>query len=108
MLQYGAFTKCNKVIPTSMLPLPPLLEQLLDVLQAAGIVRGPDERPDTCVVNVYASGSWLPHLTLSLNLTLTLTLALTLTLVRLVAAAARGQCGVRSAVLDGLAALVAG
>tara|TARA_B100000795_G_scaffold50949_1_gene33433 strand:+ start:401 stop:511 length:111 start_codon:yes stop_codon:yes gene_type:complete len=34
MLQYGAFTKCNKVIPTSMLPLPPLLEELLDVLQA--------------------------------------------------------------------------
>ena len=60
MLQYGAFTKCNKVIPTSMLPLPPILEQLLDMLQAAGIVGGPDERPDTCVVNVYAPGSWLP------------------------------------------------
>ena len=35
MLQYGAFTKCNKVIPTSMLPLPPILEQLLDLLQAS-------------------------------------------------------------------------
>jgi alkylated DNA repair dioxygenase AlkB len=29
-------------------------------LQSAGIVDGPDERPDTCVVNVYAPGSWLP------------------------------------------------
>ena len=60
MLQYGAFTKCNKVIPASVLPLPPLLEELLDVLQAAGIVGGPHERPDSCVVNVYAPGSWLP------------------------------------------------
>lgn len=60
MLQYGAFTKCNKVIPACVLPLPPLLEELIDWLQAAGIVVGPHERPDTCVINVYASGSWLP------------------------------------------------
>ena len=59
MLQYGAFTKCNKVIPAAVLPLPSLLELLLDTLQAAGVV-GAHERPDTCVVNVYAAGSWLP------------------------------------------------
>lgn len=60
MLQYGAYTKCNKVQPTAVPPLPPILEALLDALQAAGVIRGAEERPDTCVVNVYAPGSWLP------------------------------------------------
>jgi len=62
MLQYGAFTKCNKVLPcrhTHVLPLPPLLEALLDTLLAARVFE-PFERPDTCVVNVYAPGSWIP------------------------------------------------
>lgn len=59
MLQYGAFTKCNKVVPARVLPLPQLLEALLDTLQAARVFE-PCERPDTCVVNVYAPGSWIP------------------------------------------------
>ena len=37
MLQYGAYTKCNKVQPTAVPPLPPILEALLDALQAAGV-----------------------------------------------------------------------
>ena len=59
MLQYGAFTKCNKVVPAVVPPLPAAFEELLDALQAAGVFAA-SERPDTCVVNVYAPGSWLP------------------------------------------------
>ena len=60
MLQFGVFTKCNKVQRTAVPPLPPIFEALLDSLQGAGIIANAVERPDTCVVNVYAPGSWLP------------------------------------------------
>ena len=41
------------------MPLPPLLEALLDRLEARGIFTA-SERPDTCCVNAYEAGSWLP------------------------------------------------
>eukprot|EP00928_Gymnodinium_smaydae_P054672 TRINITY_DN38402_c0_g1_i1.p1 TRINITY_DN38402_c0_g1~~TRINITY_DN38402_c0_g1_i1.p1 ORF type:complete len:278 (-),score=57.87 TRINITY_DN38402_c0_g1_i1:12-845(-) len=59
MVQFGVYTKCNKVVPCRVPPLPPLFQALLDLLQTAGVFRE-DERPDTCTVNVYAAGSWLP------------------------------------------------
>ena len=56
---FGVHVKCNKVQNAAVLPLPPLLEALLDRLQARGIFAA-SERPDTCCVNAYEAGSWLP------------------------------------------------
>ena len=60
MLQYGVFTNANRVSDADVLPLPPLLVEVCDLLESFGIVSGPAQRPDTCAVNVYAEGSWLP------------------------------------------------
>ena len=56
---FGVHVKCNKVQNAAVLPLPPLLEALLDRLEARGIFAA-SERPDTCCVNAYEAGSWLP------------------------------------------------
>jgi hypothetical protein len=56
---FGVHVKCNKVDNAAVEPLPPPLLRLLDAFEAAGVFT-PDERPDTCCVNVYDSGAWLP------------------------------------------------
>ena len=38
-----------------VLPLPPVLEGLVDLLVAAGVFPAAN-RPDTCVINVYSTG----------------------------------------------------
>ena len=51
--------KCNKVDNAPVEPLPPQLVALIDQFERAGVLA-PTERPDTCCVNVYESGAWLP------------------------------------------------
>ena len=58
-LQFGVRVHCNKVDLASTEPLPAELHALLDDLTTAGIFAI-HERPDTCCVNIYETGSWLP------------------------------------------------
>jgi tRNA 2-selenouridine synthase len=59
-LQYGVYTNSNRVQATvKVLPLPALFEELLDRMVAQGVFA-PSERPDSCVVNAYEKGMWLP------------------------------------------------
>ena len=58
-LLFGVHVKCNKVDNAPVEPMPPRLGMLLDELQAAGVFTA-EERPDTCCVNVYDAGSWIP------------------------------------------------
>ena len=55
---FGVHVKCNKVQNAAVLPLPPLLEALLDRLEARGIFAT-SERPDTCCVNAYEVDMYL-------------------------------------------------
>ena len=58
-LLFGAHVKCNKVDNAQVEPMPDLFERLLGVFESTGILSA-EERPDTCCVNVYEKGSWLP------------------------------------------------
>jgi alkylated DNA repair dioxygenase AlkB len=59
-LQYGVYTNSNRVqLTVNVLPLPALFEELLDHMVAHGVFA-PGERPDSCVVNAYEAGMWLP------------------------------------------------
>ena len=40
-------------------PLPPHFDALLDSMEAAAVFP-PSQRPDTCTVNAYAAGDWIP------------------------------------------------
>ena len=60
MLQFGTYTHSNRVethVPVA--PMPPELDAVVDALVRAGAVA-PDRRPDSCTVNVYAPGQWIP------------------------------------------------
>ena len=65
MLHYGAYTNSNRLQAATaggsqeVLPVPPLLEAVCDVLMQRGVFRE-DERPDSCTVNAYRPGEWLP------------------------------------------------
>jgi alkylated DNA repair protein alkB family protein 8 len=59
MLQYGVFTKCNRVEPAHVAPLPAIFEDLLDSFEQSGVIA-PGERPEACTVNLYDKGCWLP------------------------------------------------
>jgi alkylated DNA repair dioxygenase AlkB len=58
-LLFGVRVKCNKVDNAAVEPLPPALHQVLDKLESRGVFTR-EQRPDTCCVNVYEVGSWLP------------------------------------------------
>ena len=58
-LLFGVHVKCNKVDNAPVEPMPERLVTLLDGFEAAGVFSGA-ERPDTCCVNVYEAGSWIP------------------------------------------------
>ena len=56
---FGIHVKCNKVDNAAVEPIPHVLLGLLDQFETAGIFAVAD-RPDTCCVNIYELGSWLP------------------------------------------------
>lgn len=58
-VHFGALVKYNKVAPAAVEPLPPELIRILDQFERAGIFS-PSERPDTCCLNHYEEGAWLP------------------------------------------------
>ena len=58
-VHFGVRVKCNKVDNAPVEPLPAPLHELLDALTAAGVLA-PDERPDSCCINYYGPGAWLP------------------------------------------------
>ena len=58
-LHFGVRVKCNKVDNAPVEPLPEPLVELLDSLQAAGLFTEA-QRPDSCCINAYTPGSWLP------------------------------------------------
>ena len=60
MLQFGTYTHSNRVethVPVA--PLPAELEAVVDTLIARGCVT-PSQRPDSCTVNLYGPGQWIP------------------------------------------------
>ena len=59
MLHFGAYSHSNRVQNCSVLPLPPLLEEVRDTLVRAGVFRA-EERPTCCTVNMYDTGQWIP------------------------------------------------
>jgi hypothetical protein len=60
LLQFGAYTHSNRVEETAIVaPLPELFLELIDVLEKAAVFD-PADRPDTCTVNIYSPGNWLP------------------------------------------------
>eukprot|EP00466_Bigelowiella_natans_P015448 jgi/Bigna1/83208/fgenesh1_pg.104_\ len=59
MLQFGVYTNANRVQWAPVIALPPLLRRVSDLLVEKGVV-GKGERLDTCCVNVYGVGHWLP------------------------------------------------
>lgn len=56
---FGVHVKCNKVSTGAVEPIPPALHAILDILETLGVFTR-DERPDTCCINCYEPGSWLP------------------------------------------------
>ncbi|KAL1508060.1 hypothetical protein AB1Y20_007656 [Prymnesium parvum] len=58
-IQFGAYVKCNKVSHAAVPPLPAELARLLERLEAAAVFTAA-QRPDSCCVNVYEPGCWLP------------------------------------------------
>jgi hypothetical protein len=58
-LLYGVYVKHNKVSRNEVEPLPPALEAVLDKLELDGIFT-PTQRPNTCCINMYDEGSWIP------------------------------------------------
>ena len=65
MLHYGAYTNSNRLQAATVggspevPPVPPPLQAVCDALVALGVFRE-EERPDTCTVNAYREGEWLP------------------------------------------------
>ncbi|GAB5357001.1 hypothetical protein AAMO2058_000336400 [Amorphochlora amoebiformis] len=59
MLQFGVYTNANRVQPAALMDLPPLLEKVVDALERRGVITG-EERTESCCVNVYEVGQWLP------------------------------------------------
>ena len=65
MLHYGAYTNSNRLQAATaggspeVPPVPPPLEAVCDALVALGVFRE-GERPDSCTVNAYREGEWLP------------------------------------------------
>ena len=74
MLQYGVYTNSNRVqLSVQVLPLPPLLLELRAALEKCGVFQRQEHHadgsegggegeglPDSCCVNVYSPGMWLP------------------------------------------------
>ena len=58
-LQFGVLVKCNKVANAPVEEMPAELHTVLDSLEATGVLSA-GQRPDTCCVNCYESGSWIP------------------------------------------------
>ena len=60
-LHFGALVKYNKVLwgAAGVAPVPEELERVLDVLGAAGLFDAA-QRPDTCCINCYEAGTWIP------------------------------------------------
>ena len=60
MLQYGTYTHSNRVdAETRVAAMPEIFEDVLDALVARGVI-GKDEKMDSCTVNVYGKGQWIP------------------------------------------------
>ena len=60
MLQYGTYTHSNRVdAETRVAAMPAIFEDVLDALVARGVI-GKDEKMDSCTVNVYGKGQWIP------------------------------------------------
>ena len=59
MLQFGTYTVANKIQDVEVLPLPPELCEVLDKLVAVNVFT-PEQRPDSCTINCYETGHWLP------------------------------------------------
>ena len=58
-VHFGALVKYNKVAPAAVEPLAPELVALIDMFERAGCFTA-SERPDTCCLNHYEKGAWLP------------------------------------------------
>ena len=58
-VHFGVLCKYNQVKSVNVEPLPAPLVGVLDTLEAAGVFTAA-ERPDTCCMNAYEEGSWLP------------------------------------------------
>ena len=60
MLQYGTYTHSNRVdAETRVAAMPEIFNDVLDALVARGVI-GEDEKMDSCTVNVYGKGQWIP------------------------------------------------
>eukprot|EP00040_Diaphanoeca_grandis_P001733 m.19346 g.19346 ORF g.19346 m.19346 type:complete len:236 (+) comp12422_c1_seq1:205-912(+) len=60
MLQYGVYTNSNRVQGSvKVLSLPPELLNVLDLLKTASVFTEMT-MADTCTINVYSEGMWLP------------------------------------------------
>ena len=60
MLQYGTYTHSNRVdAETRVAAMPAIFEDVLDALVARGVI-GKDKKMDSCTVNVYGKGQWIP------------------------------------------------
>lgn len=58
-LYFGVRVKCNKVDNAHVEPMPVPLLEILDQLETGGIFTAA-QRPDSCCINSYSEGSWLP------------------------------------------------
>ncbi len=55
-----SYTNSNRVYENEpVADLPPILEEAIDKLVNERIFT-PQQRPDTCTINVYSKGNWLP------------------------------------------------
>mmetsp|Transcript_18396 Transcript_18396/g.27546 ORF Transcript_18396/g.27546 Transcript_18396/m.27546 type:complete len:552 (-) Transcript_18396:7-1662(-) len=59
MLQFGVYTNANRVQKAPVMEMPPLLQSVCDILVEKNILTS-KQKVDTCCVNVYAPGQWLP------------------------------------------------
>ena len=59
-VHFGCLVRYNKLLwGAEVAPLPAELERVLDLLCTCGLFH-PDQRPDTCCVNEYERGTWIP------------------------------------------------
>ena len=60
MLQYGTYTHSNRVdADVEVASMPKALIDVVDALIARGVITE-DERMDSCTINVYERGMWIP------------------------------------------------